>query len=694
MKGMPLLARGYILVVGLSAAILLALVCGRADRPEDPQILALFALLTVLGELRLIRAPLGSEGVDLTFSTAFAFAILMSYGVAYAAAASVAASLLSDVIGRKVWWKAVFNAGQFVLVSIVAGAVFQLVGGKSHLDPITAFSTPREIAAAGVAAITYFGANTVLLSTAMGLALDAPIFRLMRQESKYQVVGSLGMFGLAPIAVVTAGRTIWLLPVLLIPLGVAYRSTVVSIEKEHQALHDSLTGLPNRELFRQRAIEAIAAARRSAGRSTAVMLIDLDRFKEINDTLGHGTGDMVLQELGPRLLAAIGDGCTIARLGGDEFGVILPELTDVAEAEASAVAVLEVIRDPMVMHGLDLEIGASIGIAFQGQHGDDADTLIQRADIAMYSAKESGSGHAIYTSMLDHTSPMQLSLVSELRQAIESSALVVYYQPKVSVATGIGCGAEALVRWNHPARGLVPPDEFVPIAEQSGLIRDLTRFVLREAIEANSRWRRMGHDLSINVNISARTLHDLDLPTLIAGLIDREHVPPSRVVLEITESTIMADPTSAIAALEELRAIGVEVSMDDYGTGHSSLAQLKTLPVDELKLDKSFITHMTAASSDALIAKSAIDLAHRLGLRVVAEGVETPETWELLCSMDCDEVQGYFFSRPIPEERFVDWIMLNRQRNAARASTSTGGSRSPSRSALQDMRALSFRQRA
>ena len=667
MEDMALAARCYLLAVSVAGLVLFVLLGLHAPPVASFEVLGLFALLSLLGELRGIKAPLGADGIDLTFSTAFIFAILMSFGVFYAAAASLIASVVCDLLARKALWKTVFNGSQFVVVSVVSGAVFERISGTSHLDLATSFSQPGEIAAAGVAAITYFALNTLLLSSAIGLIEDISIFRLIQQESGYQVMGSVGMFGLAPIAVVIAGRSVWLLPVLVIPLAVAYQSTRLSIAKEHQALHDSLTGLPNREMFRQRAIESITLDRSSAGTSTVVMLIDLDRFKEINDTLGHGTGDLVLRELGPRLLAAVGEDATIARLGGDEFGVILPAITDLALAEHAALRVLDAIRQPLVMQGLDLEIAASIGIAWQDGHEDDADSLIQKADIAMYSAKEAGSGFAVYTAMLDHTSPMQLSLVSQLRHAIETAALEVYYQPKVAVGTGRVAGAEALVRWNHPARGLVDPDDFIPIAEQSGLIRDLTRFVLGESVAANARWRSLGHDLPISVNISARTLHDLDLPSLISDLIRDHGVPAAHLVLEITESTIMADPVAAIAALEQLRSIGARVSLDDYGTGHSSLAQLKTLPIDELKLDKSFITNMGADTSDALIAQSTIDLAHRLELRVVAEGVETPDTWDLLRSMGCDQAQGYYFARPQPESAFVRWVDLNSRRLDATA---------------------------
>ncbi|MBV9952919.1 MAG: EAL domain-containing protein [Acidimicrobiia bacterium] len=665
MREMPLLARSYILGVAVVAAVLIAVMAPTAGVPNDIAILAAFTVLTVLGELRSIQAPVGKDGVDLTFSTAFAFAILIGFGAVWAAAASVVASLVCDVLARKQWWKAAFNASQFVVVSVVTGAVFELCTGHAHLDLGTAFSRPSEIVGAICAATTYFVLNLLMLSTAMGLAQGTSVFGMLLEESKYQVLGSLGMFGLAPVAVVIAGRSVWLLPVLLIPLAIAYQSTIISIEKEHQALHDSLTGLPNRELFRLRAIEAVDDAARERNPWTAIMLIDLDRFKEINDTLGHSTGDLVLTELGPRLLGAVGEGRTVARLGGDEFGVVLPDLRDIDEAEEIAMGVLQAIRAPILLHDLDLELDASIGIALYREHGLDADSLIQRADIAMYAAKETGAGHKLYTPMLDHTSPMQLNFVGELRQAVETSGLCVWYQPQVLTDSCVVIGAEALLRWNHPVRGIVVPDDFIPVAEQSGLIRDLTRFVLREAIAANARWQRQGLDLSVSVNLSARTLHDLDLPDLVRVTIEREQVDPARVILEITETSIMEDPATAISALSELRSVGVQVAIDDYGTGHSNLAQVMALPLDLLKIDKSLVTGMSARSQSSVIVSSTVELGHNLGLKVVAEGVETTECWQLLCGMGCDEAQGFFFGRPVPEADLL------RNPNLARRRTGT-----------------------
>ena len=395
----------------------------------------------------------------------------------------------------------------------------------------------------------------------------------------------------------------------------------------------------------------------------AMLLIDLDGFKEVNDTLGHGTGDELLTAIGPRLQLAVGADSTVARLGGDEFGIVVPSVASTKEAEELSRSVLRSISES-VQHQMSIEIGASVGIACAPLHGTDADTLIQRADVAMYWAKEQRLGAAVYSNELDHNSPLRLLVVGELRDAIESEALEAYFQPKVSVDSGSIVGAEALVGWIHPVRGVVSPDDFIPVAEQTGLIRELTYLVLRQSIEQARRCADLGFPISISVNVSARTLHDLALGSRIGELLERYEVPPSNLIVEITESTVMANVKASILALEELRRIGVRLSLDDYGTGHSSLAQLQRLPLDELKIGKTFITNLGTVDRDAMIAASTVDLARRLGLTCVAEGVETAETLRCLHEIGCDLAQGYYFSRPLRRESFELWVQRHEARLA------------------------------
>ena len=421
-------------------------------------------------------------------------------------------------------------------------------------------------------------------------------------------------------------------------------------ETQHQALHDPLTGLPNRALFRHE-VEAALGARH--GTSSAVLLMDLDRFKEVNDTLGHHNGDLLLQAVADRLRSTLRPGDVVARLGGDEFGILLLETGDRQAVNALAERMNHALADPFPVHEMTLEVGASIGIAMFPEDGDDVDTLIQRADVAMYVAKSTFRGHEFYSHDQDTYSPTRLALLGELRTALETGQLAVAYQPKVEVATGRIIGAEALIRWDHPRRGFVPPDEFIPVAEHTGLLRPMTLFVLESALEQCAKWRATGYELDVAVNLSVRNLLDIELPNDVARLLSKYGLPPSVLELEITESALLADPVRTHGVLQELHRVGVGISIDDFGTGYSSLSYLRRMPVDELKIDKSFVTDMALDENAALIVRSTIDLGRNLGLRVVAEGVETREVWEQLAALGCHVAQGYFFGRAVAAPQFA-----------------------------------------
>jgi diguanylate cyclase (GGDEF)-like protein len=424
---------------------------------------------------------------------------------------------------------------------------------------------------------------------------------------------------------------------------------------QHQALHDALTRLPNRVLLHDRVQQAILAARRDSGVHVALLVMDLDRFKDVNDTFGHHTGDQLLAQLGSRLGSVLRDSDTIARLGGDEFAVLLPA-SNVDDARQVAERLLMMLEQPFALGGLQLEIDASVGIALSPEHGTDAETLLRRADVAMYVAKRDNTGYSLYNAEHDQHSPTRLAMVGELRRAIEMNELSVYFQPKASMADGhISC-TEALVRWQHPRHGLLGPDQFVPIAEQTGLIRPLARWVLDAALRQCNRWRQDGIDLAVAVNLSMRNLHDPEIVEMIRYQLTRWGIPPARLVIEITESSLMADAARAMDVLARLRGMGVGISIDDFGTGYSSLAYLKRLPVNELKIDKSFVAHMVEDDNDAVIVRSTIGLAHDLGLTVVAEGVEDEQTWQRLKALGCDVAQGFFISRPVAGPALTNWL--------------------------------------
>ena len=423
---------------------------------------------------------------------------------------------------------------------------------------------------------------------------------------------------------------------------------------EHQALYDALTDLPNRSLLRDRLQQAVQATQRDGGHF-ALLVMDLDRFKDVNDTFGHHYGDLLLQQIGPRLRTSLREDATIARLGGDEFAVILSTTGDVFGASLIAGQLLRALERPFLVAGRSFNVGASIGIAVCPSQGQDPDTLLRRADIAMYVAKRSHKGYAVFSDQ-DERNARRVGLLGQLHTAIEQEQLVLHYQPTVDLRTGRIDRVEALVRWRHPELGLLPPDLFIPLAEQTGLIGSLSHWVLNAALRQMRAWHDQGHMLSVAVNLSTQNLHDPKLPQSIAALLKQWNVAATWLKVEITESMLMADPAQAMEVLTRLRTIGVHVAIDDFGTGYSSLAYLKRLPVDELKIDKSFVLQMTTSSSDAAIVRSAINLSHDLELMVVAEGVENQATWELLRNFQCDMTQGYYLSHPMPPAELSTWL--------------------------------------
>ena len=424
---------------------------------------------------------------------------------------------------------------------------------------------------------------------------------------------------------------------------------------QHQALHDVLTGLPNRVLLNDRLEQAILMGWR-VNTHVALLMMDLDRFKEINDTFGHSAGDLLLQQAARRLSEQIVQADTVARLGGDEFAIVLPAVRDSNEAMRVGRKILKAFQRPFIIEGQRLEIGASIGIALSPEHGADAATLMRRADTAMYVAKKSAAGCALYYPHQEQQTATELSMGAELREAIEHNQLVVYYQPKVNMRTGLATRFEALVRWNHPTRGLMVPDDFIPLAERTGLIRPLTDWVLENSMEQCQTWQRNGYPIPIAVNLSTKSLNEHFLPQTISDYLDKWQLDPSSLKLEITESSMLADPAHVLAILSLLQTLGVSLSLDDFGTGYSSLMHLRQLPVDEIKIDKSFVLGMSKSGSDAAIVRSTIDLAHNLGRKVVAEGVADPETCVVLTELDCDLAQGYGLSPPMPAAGVERWL--------------------------------------
>jgi diguanylate cyclase (GGDEF)-like protein len=421
------------------------------------------------------------------------------------------------------------------------------------------------------------------------------------------------------------------------------------------ANNDLLTGLPNRAVFLQRLETAIKNIDQT-GAIITVMMMDIDRFKEVNEILGHQVGDLLLKEVARRLQTVVSrESDTVARLGGDEFAILMMTADDEG-TQFIANKVLKIFDQSIMLEGQEIIANASIGIAYHPQHGEDMNTLLSHADLAMYAAKRNHASYLIYDASLESQSQQHLSLMAELRHALANSEFTLYYQPKIALATGAVSHVEALIRWDHPLRGQVTPDNFIPFAEHTGFIIKITRWVIEQVIRQQQEWIKTGVMINVSINISARDLIAPKLPAIFAKLMQGHDVPPQCLMLEITESSIMANLQGAMDTMNTLRSMGLQMSVDDFGTGYSSLAYLKRLPVSELKIDRSFVINMESGSDDAIIVRSTIDLAHNMGLTVVAEGVENQGTYDMLAAMGCDYLQGFYISRPLTADALPQWI--------------------------------------
>jgi diguanylate cyclase (GGDEF)-like protein len=578
-----------------------------------------------------------------------------------------------------------WNRGQLAWSVVLESLLFHELASLHPLSPWW-----RLGPAVLLAAIVGYSVNVLLVAWYYHVRSGGRPITILRDMH----VGVFGEFvvsymGLALFAVIVAiaflKLRVWSIAVFIAPLAFARQMfmrtqslqvatdelAVRQRENEYQALHDALTDLPNRVLFQQKLRETIA--HRTDATLVAVMLIDLDHFKEINDTLGHHFGDLLLQQIGPRLAGTLRTEDMMARLGGDEFGLVLPNLEDEATAVLLAERILEELERPIAVDTLQLDVSGSIGIALYPTHSEDVETLLRRADVAMYAAKESGGGYEVYTPSLDRNSPSRLTLIAQVRPAIENQEFALYYQPKVHLPDGAIEGVEALVRWEHPERGLVMPDDFIPMVERTVLLKPLTLFVVNEALKQSHQWQRQGLALDVAVNLSPRSLLDPQLPDLIAELLRRWDVEPSRLTLELTESFLMADSGRSVGVMGRLSSVGIRLSIDDFGTGYSSMSHLKRLPLQEIKVDRSFVEHMRDDPNDAMIVAATVDLGRNLGLRVVAEGVEDLATFQELARIGCDMAQGFQVSVPLPAAEMTRWIEERGGRSviASTASAST-----------------------
>ena len=442
---------------------------------------------------------------------------------------------------------------------------------------------------------------------------------------------------------------------------VLYVRDVTSLKQQlaqlrRQAMYDPLTGLPNRQMLIDRLEKGIDAARPSKN-PVALLVMDLDHFKDINDTFGHQYGDVLLREVGERLRTHFETTDTVARLGGDEFAIIMTSARDSNKVAAAARWILDSFQQPFIVEGQNVETGGSIGIAMYPEHGVDARTLLRRADVAMYAAKEANTGYAFHSASHDGRTPEELALVAEIRGAIECDEFEIYYQPKLHMRSGLMTRAEALIRWNHPKKGLLSPCAFIPIAERTGLIKPLTDWILNRVMQQCQEWHAAGAPVHVAVNVSAKSLREQTLPAKIQSLLDKWHLDPRFLKIEITGTDVVSDPAHALAIMSMIQSMGLRLSLDDFGTGYSSLTHLQQLPVDEIKIDKSFVMTMLESEADATIVRTIIDLGRNLGKQVCAEGVESEAVWNRLNEMNCDLAQGYWISKPVPAATLIEWLV-------------------------------------
>jgi diguanylate cyclase (GGDEF)-like protein len=612
--------------------------------------LVLLTAMVVVSELVQLRLPTQRGDLVITASNLFTVALVGLHGPGPALVALAAASVVYDGIHRRRPIAAAFNAAQLA-TSIAAGAwVMSALSGLPHQTALGA----ADVGALAAGAMTLVALNHVLASTVGALAMGVPIRTTIFSDTRQGVAADVALVCFAPVVMLIAVNAAVFLPLLLLPLGSLVHSAHEADRRRLDSLHDPLTGLPNRLMFARHIEQELARLRHSGG-TFAVLMLDLDRFKEINDALGHTKGDAVLCAVGERLRSLAADECA-ARLGGDEFALVLGGDPSPHDALRLGQRVREALAEPVEVDGMRLITGASIGVAMGLDEHADVATMLRRADVAMYSAKDDGGGARLYERGSDPNTPERLALVAELRDAIPGGELVLHFQPKVALDDGRLEGVEALVRWQHPERGLLAPGAFLPLVERSDLMRPLSAEVLDQALRQLADWRGRGLDMTVAINLSAATLHDHGLAREIASRLRRFDVPPDRLQVEITESSLMRDPQRAGEVLEELADHGVRIAIDDFGTGWSSLVWLKRLPVHAIKVDRSFVGDMVDRPSDAAIVESTINLGHTLGLQVIAEGVETPETLQRLRSFGCDVAQGYLMCRPVPAEELEGWL--------------------------------------
>ncbi len=611
------------------------------------------ALAALLGEIRPLVIARGDEPAEsVSTSTPFIFALLSVGGVGVAVVAQVVASLADDVLRRRDFTKSLFNLAQYTLSVLAARAVYAGLSPDVRFFSGPDFPDADDLLPLLLAGVTMVLVNRLLVGGAVAIASGIPLRVIVTDDAVFFASTHSVMLCIGAAAANVAASGTAFVALLCAPAVAVYLTAAAAVRHAYQASHDTLTGLGNRDRLNNQLAGAIASGTGDSTQGPGLVLIDLDHFKDINDTLGHPVGDVLLRNVAERLSGSLANAAFAHRLGGDEFAVVVHG--DLEASEAVAHRLLASLEEPIPIGDLELLVRGSAGVAVAPDHGTDAATLMKNADIALYQAKLERDRTQVYSPRFDVNTVERLQLLSDLRTALDVGQLTVAYQPQVDLVDRRVVAVEALIRWRHPTRGQVPPDSFIPLAENSGLIAELTAYVLDSALATLAGWRALGHDIRMSVNLSARQLSDLALPRQVGDALERHRVPARSLVLEVTETGILADPGRVDVVMGQLRGLGVGIAVDDYGTGQASLNYLKRLAIDELKVDRSFVSHMNRDRLDFVIVRSTIALARDLGLRVIAEGIQEESTANSLRDLGCGVGQGYHLGRPTTPEEILE----------------------------------------
>ena len=645
----------YIALVCAAAALVATRVGISAGIPhvdaKTAVVIGLLCVFLLVGELFPIQIGHEEAGASYAFSGTAAVALIATGPGWLPIGVQLVASLVDEVRNRRPLHKAAFDIAQYALSIAAAREVYCLLTGTGFQTFSPTFH-PDQFLPALVAASVLFFVNTLLMSIVLSLAMGLQPFAMYVSYVRDELTTAITLLAAGPVVLLGLQFSWEVAPVCVLPVLAVRAGAKRAAHREFTAMHDPLTELPNRALLLHRTERALQTTEEGL---TALILIDLDHFKEINDSLGHSVGDELLRHVAARLRNAVRPQDTAARLGGDEFAVLSTGVTTPDAAYAVGNRLLEVLSEPYALDEITLHVEASIGVAIAPFHADNVDSLLQLVDVALYQAKAAGRDTVrLYDSTTDSSSAERLALMAELRSGMEDE-LVLYYQPKCSAVDGSLVGVEALVRWQHPKLGLLTPARFLPSAENTGLIVPLTVNVLRAGLKQLCEWDRQGLSMSMSVNISPRHLTRPDLPYVVEMLLDEMVVDPRRLTLELTEDSLMTDPSRAISVLQRLRELGVGISIDDFGTGYSSLAYLRDLQATEVKIDRSFVCG-SAVDRDLAVVHAAAQLGRSLGLTVVAEGVETAEQMQTVSEAGVQVLQGYHILPPSTADELVAWL--------------------------------------